>query len=143
MEAPSPTILLVDDDNVFNTLNRKMLSLVGVNEVKVCLNGQQALDYLLSTTNPTNGQQNVVPCLVFLDINMPIMNGWEFLDEFKNLEVFHSLPMRIVVLTASKNPDDERMARGNPFVAEFIVKPINRVRLQEVISTFCNRKVSV
>ncbi len=75
------------------------------------------------------------PELIFLDINMPGMNGWEFLDQFKSLEKDKQRPV-IVMLTTSSNPDDRRKAEATGVVVDFRSKPLTRDVLEALIDKF-------
>ncbi len=80
-------ILLVDDDDVSNYLNKLLIEKSGIDvDVEVALNGLTALEYLTSTGQFNGNAVFPRPELILLDINMPRMNGWEFLDEYEKLD---------------------------------------------------------
>lgn len=90
-------------------------------------NGQVAVNYLLE--NDGNGH---LPELILLDINMPVMDGWDFLDRFSEMEVSKNIP--VVMLTSSINPNDIEKANAHELVKGFMSKPLNKEKLDEILS---------
>ena len=120
------SILLVEDDHVdIMTIKRAFKDLKITNPVNVCENGLEALDFL---RNP----QKQFPGVILLDLNMPKMNGIEFLQEIKDDEQFKSIP--VVVLTTSKEEQDkvESFKLG---VAGYMIKPVDYMQFVEIIRT--------
>jgi len=120
------SILLVEDDHVdIMTIKRAFKDLKITNPVNVCENGLEALDFL---RNP----QKQFPGVILLDLNMPKMNGIEFLQEIKDDEQFKSIP--VVVLTTSKEEQDkvESFKLG---VAGYMIKPVDYLQFVEIIRT--------
>jgi CheY-like chemotaxis protein len=90
-------------------------------------NGEQALVYLDQLLNDIESKSIQVPQLIFLDLNMPVMNGWEFLDVFsqkKYLEVFSKT--KIIVLSSTIDPSDIQKAKSYSMVVSFLSKPITK-----------------
>lgn len=86
-----------------------------------------ALNHLLSD------EKNIVqPKLIFLDINMPGMNGWDFMEVFQ-ADPGHSAETKIIVLTTSENPDDRRKALAYTAIADFMTKPLTMEKLGLVL----------
>lgn len=125
--------MLVDDntdDNFFHEWEIKN----GCPSVTVVAKqgGMEALDYLKSK----KAHQGLHPDLIFLDINMPGMNGWEFLEEYNKLdEQFKSLAV-VIMLTTSENPDDRAKAKAMDIAAEFKTKPLTQEMLKEVVDNY-------
>lgn len=119
-------ILLVEDDRVdAMTLKRALKDLKVTNQLVHKLNGEEALDYLQDETNEK-------PCVIILDLNMPKMNGMEFLKVAKADETLRRLP--VVVLTTSKDEWD-RFQSFDLSVAGYIIKPADYKRFLEAIRT--------
>lgn len=126
-------IMLIDDDPATNFYHRIILRDGGwaqrIVEVK---NGEEALQYLQTPF----GENNPRPSLIFLDINMPRMNGWEFLDAYKKLTTEQQAEHIVVMLSTSANPDDLQRATDNPFVKEYRSKPLTEEMLLELLERY-------
>jgi CheY-like chemotaxis protein len=120
--TPLPCVLLVDDDATTNFLNRSLLTRLGVAErILVAQDGEQALRDLhqhCSSLTPN------CPVLILLDVNMPGMNGIEFLEEFQQLPLTTQKAVVIVMLTSSLHPRDVQRVEQLSVVAGFINKPL-------------------
>lgn len=134
-------ILLVDDDDVTNYLNKLLIKKSGIDvHVEVALNGMMALEYLTSTGIYNGNKTFPKPGLIFLDINMPRMNGWEFLDEYKKLEDEQKGGIVIAMLTSSNNTDDEITAKDEYGLPAYIYKPLTLSKFEEIVNTFFPEK---
>jgi CheY-like chemotaxis protein len=113
-------VLLVDDDNIFNYLNQHILQNMGiVNEVHTALNGREALELF---NNYFSGAI-AIPDIIFLDLNMPIMDGFAFLEAFKKLNIPNKEKISIIIVSSSEDPSDIKRAR-NFGVDHYLTKPI-------------------
>jgi len=127
------SVLLVDDDAASNFLHKRLLlSSELVDQVDICLNGRAALEYL---TSPDSEGKLPKPDLILLDINMPVMNGWDFLEEYEKVSKQHQDGILIVMLTTSLNPDDREKAENMELVDAFVPKPLT---VEEVIAVMEN-----
>lgn len=117
-------ILLVDDDPIQNLINTKLLKRLEFSEeTSVAMNGKDAFDeYLMDGDN--------LPEIIFLDINMPILNGWEFLD-LLNSHDLNKLP-KIYMLTSSISPEDVNKSENHPLVTGYFTKPLSLDKLSEL-----------
>lgn len=128
-------VLLIDDNEDDNFFHRRAMEKAGrVELIDVCLDGSDALDYLRNMGKyEIRGQDYPRPDLIFLDINMPRTNGWEFLDKYALLDArFIGGPI-IVMLTTSLNPDDRQRAEGCELVSEFMTKPLKQQTFLEIL----------
>jgi CheY-like chemotaxis protein len=124
-------ILLVDDDDTTNFLNQTLLRRMAVTDtVLVAGNGQQALDLLHAhcelPTSPT------CPALVLLDMKMPRMNGFEFLQAYAQRPPRQHPTVVIIMLTTSLHPKDVEQMQGLP-IAGYLTKPLTRDKINQVL----------
>ena len=125
MQSNDP-ILIVEDDMVdAMTVKKALKDLMVSNDIIHTTNGEEALDYLNNPANPR-------PCIILLDINMPKMNGIEFLKEAKSREDFSLTP--VVMLTTSTS-DRDMVESFNLNVASYIVKPVDHKQLVDTVKT--------
>jgi len=122
-------VLLVDDDQIFNFLSTKILERMGVaDNIHVALNGEEALTLL---NNYYQGSVSV-PDVILLDLNMPIMDGFGFLQAFKRLSLPKMDRIKIVIVSSSQDPRD--VARANELgVAYYLSKPLTEEKLRSVL----------
>jgi two-component system, CitB family, response regulator MalR len=123
-------ILIVDDDKLLNAINEKVLLTAGiVKELHFVPNGLQAMEYL--TSRMEKGYP--LPDVIILDLHMPVMNGFTFLDQFQKMDFPGKSNIQIVVFTASSNPKDKQKAFAMG-VENYINKPYLLRGLTEVVS---------
>ena len=127
-------VLLIDDDEPTNYLSKLQLESIDCAEhITIAQSGQQALDYLLTGVCPDGDDSFPCPDLIFLDINMPAMNGWEFLQKYDAFDKKHQGNVVIVMLTTSLNPDDKSKAMGLASISGFENKPITLPKLEQIL----------
>jgi CheY-like chemotaxis protein len=127
------SILLVEDDEATNFINQMVIKKLDcAKHVQVAWNGSDALDYLRQCGASASQQ----PELILLDINMPGLNGWEFLDEYSKLKEEEKGKVIVVMLTTSLNPDDRKRADNNPVIAGFRCKPLTTTMMEEILTQF-------
>jgi CheY-like chemotaxis protein len=126
-------VLLVDDNESDNFIHKRVLEKSEITKsIAVALNGQEALDFLKTKINkPQSEDAYCQPDLIFLDINMPVMDGWEFLDEYHKLENDQKGKVVFIMLTTSLNPVDRSRAEQMITGGCFQFKPLT----QEMINT--------
>ncbi|MGB0368979.1 MAG: response regulator [Flavobacteriales bacterium] len=104
MKKKLNSVLLIDDDRPTNVYNKAIVNQADVTEqIDVCHDGQEALDFLKSTIEGDHPR----PSLIFLDVNMPGMNGWEFLEAYNALPANQKGRILVFMLTTSLDPEDE------------------------------------
>ena len=125
-------ILLVDDDNIANFLNVRLIKKLNLSsEIKIANNGQEALAYL----RETKAKHVASPSLIFLDMNMPIMNGLDFVNTFKDNRTWKQKPV-IIVLSTFENKSHETMLKASNAVTDFILKPLTEEKVQAVVNKY-------
>lgn len=124
---------MIDDDEPTNFLNKMIIDEASCAEsVQVEQSATDALDFLKSAT-VENPDPACGPDLIFLDINMPAMDGWEFLEEYEKLTPEQKARVIVVMLTTSYNPEDEQKAKDHSMIAEFRNKPLTQEMLMDVL----------
>jgi CheY-like chemotaxis protein len=131
-------VLLIDDDEPTNFLHKYLIEKSGYAEKCVTLqNGEEALAYLKSKDDGEYPHPN----LIFLDINMPGMNGWEFLEAYKDLDKVQQGDIVVVMLTTSLDPDDQIKADAIADIRDFRNKPLTIDAVEQIIRTHFADKI--
>lgn len=116
-------VYVIDDDKMVLFIQEKMLNATQFSKsISKFSDGQEALNQLES--------EEAKEVVVFLDINMPYMNGWEFLEKMEKLSF--KTKVNVIMVTSSINPEDEENARSNKFVIDFLVKPVKTEALNQL-----------
>jgi CheY-like chemotaxis protein len=124
------SVMLIDDNEIDNFINQKMIEGCGFSDnVYVHTSGKSALEFYQNLNRSNNVPDALFPQVIFLDINMPMMDGFQFLEEFEKIAVRQSEPVKIVMLTTSINPIDIEKASKGKFVSKFLNKPLTQVHL--------------
>ena len=131
-------ILLIDDNPPTNFYNKRLINKMDLAEqVFAVENGKQGIDFLTNQgAYAANGTTYPQPELILLDINMPVMDGWEFLEAYHGLPVAQKGEILIVMLTTSPNPDDMQKAASIAEVNEFRQKPLSAEMLVDIFAKY-------
>lgn len=122
-------VLLVEDDPITILVCDRIIKMSDFAEnVVSCENGKTAIDHINSIVE--EGKQ--IPEIIFLDINMPVMNGWDFLEEFEKVKDRVKTLPRIFILSSTVDPEDYRRAKSFTAVDNFISKPLSKELLQTI-----------
>jgi CheY-like chemotaxis protein len=131
-------VLCVDDDSISLTISKLLLKRTGFTEaVDTAVDGSDALEYFSKLFAENPDPKTAAPELIILDINMPVMNGWEFLDAYVS-EFADRLPnTKVVILSSTIDPEDFLRAKKYDVVSQFVSKPLSVENLTEL------RKISL
>jgi CheY-like chemotaxis protein len=126
-------VLLVDDDDIFNVLNRKTLQTLDIiGKIDTCRNGSEALHLIEEYYD----RSRALPEVILLDLNMPVMDGFGFIEAFDRLNMPNVDKPQIIVLTSSENARDVKRARDLGII-NYIIKPLTVADLRAAV-TFDN-----
>ncbi len=118
------SILIVDDNEIDLLIAKKNLEMSGkFGDIFVSSNGQDALDSI----------EEINPDYVLLDINMPILDGWGFLDSFGLDYLEDYRKPTVIMLSSSIDEEDSKRALENPSVSQYLVKPLNALKIQQFL----------
>ncbi len=122
---------IIDDDNLYQFGMKRLLHHVAAEtEIRQFHNGLEAIDYLKQNkSNKSN-----LPDIIFLDINMPVMNGWQFLDNFIGLHLSLSKQITIYMITSSVDNAEILRAASYKEVRNYIIKPISFENMKEIFN---------
>lgn len=132
MTQDALNILIIDDDEINNFIVTKLIAKIPTpSKVSTCLNGEQGIEFIKSKL----GQEDQIPDIIFLDINMPIMNGWEFLEEYEKIKTSIKKKVVINMLSSSVYNDDITKSQSFCTVNQFMSKPLTVDKIQELYSS--------
>lgn len=135
------SILLIDDDESSNFLHSIFINKLGLDiEINSALNGQEGLDFIL---NKGLGELSL-PCMVMLDLRMPVKDGWEFMRMYEE-QVPQDLKEQLVIVlvTVSDNQEDKDRAEANPYIMDYAQKPLSDSTFKKLIEKHFDLKEAV
>lgn len=139
MKSP---VMLVDDCEIDNYINNKMLSQYNfAHNIMIYTNPLKALDYLRATGKQEEYSE-LLPGFIFLDLNMPLMNGHEFLEEFGRLPENVRQRCKIVVLSSSADPLDVSRVYRSPSVVAYLSKPLIKSNIDDLVAVVAELKAA-
>lgn len=123
------TVMLVDDDEITNFINENLIQDLEIaNQILVATNGQESIQKLLVF----EAEGKDLPELILLDINMPVMNGFEFLEEYQKIDFTSEKPIVLIVLTSSENESDIQKIQKSA-VVDYLNKPLTEQKIARVL----------
>lgn len=133
MQKKLRSVLLVDDDNITNYLHQMLLEELEITEhIDTASDGEAALRKL-NETCLLDSTAARCPEIVFLDLNMPRMDGFDFLEEFNSMDLNQAPPVRVIVLTSSSNVQDMRKAQSYR-IDGYVNKPLTHEKIKDILS---------
>ena len=124
MAAPFKTCLLIDDNYIDNFVTRKILE--GSNFAETIIVVRSATEAVTSLTNGS-----VKPDVIFVDVRMPMMGGFEFLEEYEKIDIDKE-NIKIYMLSSSLDPTDMRKSVDNKYITQFIHKPLTQKAIEDL-----------
>ena len=128
------TILCVDDDPITLMLYKKVIVKAEFGDtILFAQNGEEALDLLKKIKNQdTDTSVSQIPDIIFLDLNMPVMNGWDFLEHFSTDLSNENKQIKVIILSSTIDPSDYLRAKQYEVVKDFLSKPLTVEMLQNL-----------
>lgn len=121
---------IVDDDRIYRFTIEKYIQMLGINAIIKCFeDGEEALHYFIENLKT----ENKLPDILFLDVNMPIMDGWDFIEEYDKIKDKVRKDIRIYLVSSSIDERDEMRSKQYDMVTDYIIKPITEDCLKQLV----------
>lgn len=122
---------IIDDDKIYVNLVKKIIEIKHLSEnLLIFKNGLEALDYFKVIL--TNMSEEKLPDIIFLDLNMPVMDGWEFLGEFIKIKNNFDKKITLYVVSSSIDPRDLERAKSFNLITDYLIKPIELKKFEQI-----------
>ncbi len=128
------TILFIDDDPITLMLCKMVITKASFSkEIATAKNGEEALRYFDMLKQINSGPElKKQPQLIFLDLNMPVMGGWEFLESFSTADYSDYNSIKVIILSSTIDPEDLEKSKKYPMIIDFLSKPISKEMLEYI-----------
>lgn len=126
------TVMLIDDNEIDNLINQKMIEAASITDNIYTHTGAKSAIEFLKNMERLDVAEKVLPDVIFLDIDMPLMDGFQFLDEFEKLSDTTKTKCKIVMLTSSINPQDFNRSKKYDNVKLYLNKPLSHDSIQKL-----------
>ena len=126
-------LLLVDDDQIFVYLTKRTIKETKLAEqIEVFENGKEAIDFLYKVAD----NKDLIPNIIFLDLSMPVLDGWGFLDEYLLIKPELRNNITLFVLSSSFSEQDKQRVKKYNFVSDYFVKPITNSQFIDIVKKY-------
>jgi CheY-like chemotaxis protein len=127
--------MLIDDDEIFTYIIKKIIEESEISEqITIFNNGRDAINYLTEVAE----QEALLPKVIFLDLNMPLLDGWGFLDEYIRLKPKMCKKINLYVITSSVSTYDHEKSKEYSDITDFIVKPLAKEKFISIVKKMSN-----
>lgn len=121
-----PLVCIIDDDNIYRYTTQKFIQLLKLaDDVMTCGNGEEALDFFSAHVD----NNSKLPDVVLLDVNMPVMDGWEFIEEYAKIYPDITKKIKVYMVSSSIDERDKARALKKREITDYIIKPISEQQL--------------
>ena len=122
---------VVDDDDIYQfTIKVTLRSIPAVQSTSTFADGAEALEYIVVHQN----EEDKLPDIIFLDINMPVMDGFQFMEEFVELLPSLQKSIKVYMVSSSMDPKDIKKAKRFEEISDYLIKPLNSKDIKEIIA---------
>lgn len=127
------SVMIIDDNDIDNFINERIIksSLFSEN-VYIHTSAKSALEFLKNLESVKDIPKEIIPSYIFLDLNMPIMDGFQFMEAFQKFSAEFQSVIKVVILTTSLNPSDVETSKKFKQHIKFLYKPLNETMLKEI-----------
>lgn len=131
MKYPIEMACIIDDDDMYVNLVTKVINMRNlVKNLLIFKNGKEALDYFVGALKKL--EERKIPQVILLDLNMPVMNGWQFLNNLSEYDFPELKNSTLYIVSSSINPADIERSKAINLVKDFLIKPVTVDQLSEV-----------
>ncbi len=124
-------VFVIDDDDIYQfTIAVTLRSIPAVDSTRTFSDGAEALEYIVVHQN----DEDKLPDIIFLDINMPVMDGFQFMEEFVELLPSLKKSIKVYMVSSSMDPKDIKRAKRIDEISDYLIKPLNSADIKEIIA---------